>query len=289
MTDEDKISRRYRDLPREEPPRHLDDAILAAARRAVHTRPAPLVVPSGRQRWYFPLAAAAIIVLAVAVTVHMEREQPPEEMLSSNTVTAPAAAQESAPPPPAAEPPAPASPRRFEMRDEARAQKPAPAPSGEERAKREAAAPPELQKSPEPASPPAAAAPPSPAPPAPDLARAVPPPPATTSQDASIAQQSAGAVMGNVEAPKAASPPPVAAAKPAPRPEAQPSSRVKASTQASSLSAFALRSPEQWLQGIADLRKQGRHEEADKELAEFRKRHPDYTIPPAMRERVERR
>ena len=59
MADDDDISRRYRELPREEPPRHLDDAILAAARRAVHTRPAPLVVPSGRQRWYFPLAAAA--------------------------------------------------------------------------------------------------------------------------------------------------------------------------------------------------------------------------------------
>ena len=76
--DDDKILRRYRELPREEPPRHLDDAILAAARRAVHTRPAPLVVPTGRQRWYFPLAAAAIIVLAVAVTMHMEREQPAE-------------------------------------------------------------------------------------------------------------------------------------------------------------------------------------------------------------------
>ena len=32
--------------------------------------------------------------------------------------------------------------------------------------------------------------------------------------------------------------------------------------------------PEQWLQGIADLRRQGRHEEADKALAEFRKRYP---------------
>jgi hypothetical protein len=58
---------------------------------------------------------------------------------------------------------------------------------------------------------------------------------------------------------------------------------------ASPLSAFALQSPEQWLQGIADLRKQGRHQEADRELAEFRKRHPDYKIPPTMRERVERR
>jgi len=48
-------------------------------------------------------------------------------------------------------------------------------------------------------------------------------------------------------------------------------------------------SPEQALQGIVDLRRQGRHEEADKALAEFRKRYPDYRIPPEMLEKVERR
>lgn len=283
MTDEEKISRRYRELPREEPPRHLDDAILAAARRAVHTRPAPLVVPSGRQRWYFPLAAAAIIVLAVAVTVHMEREQPAEEILSSNTVTAPAAAQEAAPPPPAAAPAAPASPRRFEMRDEARAQKPAPAPSSDERAKREAAAPPELQKSPEPAAAPAA------------------PPPSPPTQDAIVREQNAaGALMGRADAtkpapapapaPKAAPPPPaVAAARPAPQARAEMRRADEGARAASVLSGHAMHSPEQWLQGIADLRRQGRHEEADKELAEFRKRNPDYRIPQQVREQVERK
>ena len=35
MSDEKKISGRYRELPREEPPRALDDAILATSRRAV--------------------------------------------------------------------------------------------------------------------------------------------------------------------------------------------------------------------------------------------------------------
>jgi hypothetical protein len=48
-------------------------------------------------------------------------------------------------------------------------------------------------------------------------------------------------------------------------------------------------SPEQALQGIADLRRQGRHDEADKALVEFRKRFPDYKIPPEMLEKVERR
>src|ERR687892_745344 len=62
------------------PAAHVDEAILAAARRAAETRPAPLVVPSGRRRWYFPLAAAAVIVLAVAVTVQVERQQPDPEI-----------------------------------------------------------------------------------------------------------------------------------------------------------------------------------------------------------------
>jgi len=37
--------------------------------------------------------------------------------------------------------------------------------------------------------------------------------------------------------------------------------------------------PEKWLERIAALRKEGKHEEADKALEEFRKRYPDYKIP----------
>jgi hypothetical protein len=48
-------------------------------------------------------------------------------------------------------------------------------------------------------------------------------------------------------------------------------------------------SPEQWLQGIADLRRQGRHDEADKVLAEFRRVYPDYKISEAMLEKVEKK
>jgi TolA-binding protein len=47
--------------------------------------------------------------------------------------------------------------------------------------------------------------------------------------------------------------------------------------------------PLPWLQRIAELRRQGKHEEADRELAEFRKRYPDYKIPEAVLEKVERR
>ncbi|HEX2197067.1 MAG TPA: hypothetical protein VHG88_00380 [Burkholderiales bacterium] len=65
------VSRRYRELGAEEPPPAVDEAILAASRRAL----------GSRRRWYLPLAAAAVAVLAVGVTLHVQREQPdPQEL-----------------------------------------------------------------------------------------------------------------------------------------------------------------------------------------------------------------
>ena len=55
------------------------------------------------------------------------------------------------------------------------------------------------------------------------------------------------------------------------------------------LSKSMAQAPEQELERIAQFRRDGRHEEADKALAEFRKRHPDYRIPGETLERVERR
>jgi hypothetical protein len=222
MAEDGDISRRYRELRREEPPRHLDEAIRAAARRAVHTRPAPLVVPTGRQRWYFPLAAAAVIVLAVAVTMHLEREQPGEEIVSAPAATG----------------------------EDPKLEQPRSAPQPERRRKTES--PPELQKAPEPL---------------PTLPPA--PPPAATQDAISSAQRSA-----KVEAPKAS---------------AQLRRFEEGARGAPALAASAEQSPEQWLQGIADLRKQGRHDEADQSLAEFRRRYPGYQIPEAMLDKVEKR
>jgi hypothetical protein len=47
--------------------------------------------------------------------------------------------------------------------------------------------------------------------------------------------------------------------------------------------------PEKQLERIAELRQAGRHEEADRLLAEFRKRYPDYRISEEMLGKIERK
>jgi len=228
MSDDPKISGRYRELPREEPPRALDDAILAASRRAVDARPAPLVAPTGRRRWYVPVAAAAVITLAVAVTLHVQHDRPSEEV---EPVTPPMKVQQV---------PRVEAPRRI--------QKPAAQPFTPE--------PPRADS-------PASAAAAAPARPASEETREL------RAQRDEIASAGTRERAANMQG--ASAPAPAAAAG-----------------KVSVLSRLAQQSPEQWLQGIADLRRQGRHDEADKELAEFRKRYPDYRIAPAMLEKVER-
>jgi hypothetical protein len=203
-----KVSQRYRDLGREEPPRELDQAILAAARRAGRTRPAPLVPPTGRQRWYFPLAAAAIIVLAVAVTMHVERQRPDPEAL-----------------PPAAAP---------EKKEEV----PLKTPPGKPYAPK-----PRMVPDPKP--------------------RAEEPKP-------------------QVDAVRESAPVPAASPQAMPAPEA----RVRAS---GVLRDRADEPSERWLERIIELRRQGKHEEADKALAEFKRRYPDYRFTEAMLEKLEKK
>ena len=52
---------------------------------------------------------------------------------------------------------------------------------------------------------------------------------------------------------------------------------------------YAASDPHAELERIAELRRQGKDDEADKALAEFRKRFPGYAIPEDMRAKVERR
>jgi hypothetical protein len=239
MTDErdPKVSQRYRELGREEPPGELDAGVLAASRRAVETHLAPLVPPTGRRRWYFPVAAAAIITLAVAVTVHMERSQPDAEDIA---------------PPPAA-PPVPAAP---ELRKEAPAARLEQSPS-----KPEAVGKPSGPRRFTPEPPPPAA---SPAP----LPR-----PADAMQERRFAD---------------VQPESRARADESSQPQAVPREAPSGAPARLLGQVAKAQSPEAALERIAELRRQGKHDEADKALAEFRRRYPDYRIAEEMLKKLER-
>jgi type IV secretory pathway VirB10-like protein len=63
-------------------------------------------------------------------------------------------------------------------------------------------------------------------------------------------------------------------------------SRLAGGSAAAPLAA-APENPDRWLERIAELRSRGRHADADRELAAFRKAYPNYALSEVMRERVE--
>jgi hypothetical protein len=262
LDDEREVERRYRQLPREEPPAVLDAKVRAEARRAVVAHPAPLVAPTGRRTWYFPVAAAAVIVLAVAVTWQVEREQG-DEGAPLASAPAPALRKEQKLPEQAPQ-------KQPETRQYAplakRAEKPA------EEAKNQGPA--EEAKNPAPAE---AARSQAPAAAAKDQA-----PPASVAGTLSQSREDArGERESRMRQERPAG---GIAAAPAPQGQLQ-----RDAIQAQGRANFAEETPEKLLERIAEFRQQGRHDEADKALAEFRKRYPDYRIPEAMLEKVERR
>jgi hypothetical protein len=246
-----KVTRRYRELPGEEPSRELDQHILAAAHRATDPSHAPLVAPAGRHRWYFSLAAAAVLVFAVAITLHVERRQPDLEAVPAQR--------------------APEAPMRDAANQEAK--------------KPEAPAP---KRSPAAKAAPAEAPPPQPSSPADTVG-------AASAPRASAPASRVEAENATARA-EAARTPEVARAREAARQDAQ-AEKLAAARSAPAPAAGQLGTvlaqrfadtPEGELERIARLRREGRDDDADKALAEFRKRYPDYQISAEMRAKVER-
>lgn len=258
MSDDAKISQRYREVSAEEPPRALDDAILAAAREA--QRP-------WTRRYAVPLGLAAVVVLSVTVTLRIQHEQPGIEV----PAPAPAAKAPAEAPPEAIaalklktedrlKAPVPEERANAALKDRARQDEPRPfAQPMQEQMREQVAAAPALSP-----------AKPAPAPVAPAVA-------------------SRGEMQRGAESSVAG-----AAARQAEERTSRDAAAASRAPQAGPVEALAKRAvvaptPEQELERIALLRREGKHEEADKALAEFRKRLPDYAIPAAMLERVERR
>jgi hypothetical protein len=281
MTEEDKVPQRltqaYRELGAPNPPEALDEAILAASRR-----PPAFAVGSWTRRWAVPLSLAAVLVLSVTVTLRMQYEQPGIE--APTQVARPQVANRAAPASPA--PPAAEAQLRLKVEEEIKPG--AVAPSRERPAKTaKAERPSERERQPEPKpfadqrrDQVAAAAPAPAAPPAPAAA------PALSSRADSLRSAESSVTGGAARQMEERTARDVEAAARAP--QAGPVQALAKRGELANLKA-ALDVPERELERIAQLRREGRHEEADKALADFRKRHPDYRIPDAMRERVERR
>ena len=254
----DPVSARYRELARDEPPAHLDAAILAASRRAVGARP-------GAQRWLVPASIAAVLVLGIGVALRMQVEQPGiETSAPQSEYTMPATPAAEAP---VAEPTTP-------------------------QAARERAAPPAAPPTqPRQARPMDAAREPAP------LQRKQPPEPSPVARDAApaaAAQRAAASPLPHADARAAASPLPhadaaAAAAMAPPAAIAAPPVTMQAAPAAAPSPRPRLAAPEAELERIARLREAGRDDEADKALAEFHRRFPGHRITDAMRERVKPR
>ena len=253
-----KLSRHYRSLEPLEPPRELDQAIVAAARRAADTPHAPLVTPAGRHRWYYGLAAAAVLMFAVGLTLHIERErpdaeagaEPPPQLRLERELRGVIKQAPDSESKPAAKPAPPAAPA------EAPAFTPDPKPKLEMAKK--------LQDAPGAAR--APAAPPPPSPRTDEFARGT--------QDHIGVQNAAATIPAERQTEQRA------------RREV-PSTAQRRAAAPTVTPAAAPENPERWLERIAELRSRGKHAEADKELAEFRRVYPNYRLSEVMRERVE--
>lgn len=279
------LDRLYRAAGREDPPAHLDAAILAAARREVGARPRTL--PPALRRWHVPVSIAAVVVLSVSL-VMLVREEGGEQLMQ-------------APPPAPAEPPVaqPAQPAPV-LPETERARPPAAAPATLRPAQREevpADAPVALGKmadsaasgvAPMPsqaqgagaASAPDAAARSQPQPfrdaPSPAERRAAAPQ-AAPAEDVA-ARASAAAERG--VAPMAAAPAPEPA-----RARAMVQARKEVAPGNDKLpvwQGFEKEPPQKWLEKIAELKQQKRAIEAEAMLAEFKRRFPNHPLPPGL-------
>jgi hypothetical protein len=311
-TDDRRVLQAYRDasaLLDEEPAQAGRAAILAAATRAAGARPQAVGRP---RRWRLPLAAAAsalVGTIAVLLATQVQREAPRE--LAQSEAVAPAAPAPSAPAPadralsmeapPAAKAPGPgAASAPPALRDRSAASL-----AGTRPGKGTATAAPPADGPASLAEPPSRerdvsersqlAAPPVARQAAPALAAASPPADHVT-QKAEVSERSQpafSAPAGEVAAASAA-PAPAANAGVHSDPQRIHPSGAALTSRAAGRAAAESRAdvaaeepapwrttPEAWLQRIVRLRADGRHGEANVELAALRERHPHLRIPEA--------
>jgi len=317
---DEALRQRYRELATEEPSAALDDAIRAAARRAVSSGPGKVRKP-GTARWAVPASLAAVLFLSFGVVMRLEKEAPPIVEPTPSTDLAVKKAEPSlAFAPKEAPASAPASTpvetaKESLSRDNFREQPRLAAPPALQKEKKDAVVvqtkPAEVPadsvapSKPEPA--PSVAAPA--APPAPAF---VPPPPAESPRVAGTTSNTAPqSILVPAPAPARVAPaspmPPAAPMASATQDRAagrrdeaagalgatqQPRAKAESYAEkriAQDVAAPWPDTPEKKLERIEALRKAGRDKEADEAISRFRREHPDYRIPDATWERIRAR
>lgn len=262
----------YRRLPRYEPPRRLDRAVLGEAARAVLSGK-----PPRRQRWIFGLGSAAGLVLAAGIAWRIGHDA-----MNQDTVPAPMSAPIVVPVEPiseparakkheepaqeaatdAAAPPAPASPAEGVIRsrseqDEAKSRAPEKA---KPLSKRAPAPRPVMTEAQKPAPPPAVAP------------QAFP----DTAQEREQAQDSAQAYDRAAQAAGAAA---GADKKRVEQSTARPMPSTTPPSGSVELRRDMQLAPQDWLSHIHQLLHQGRRQQATESLRLFQRVHPDWQIP----------
>jgi hypothetical protein len=277
-----RLSRIYREGAWPEPSRQIDQAILAASRRAAREQ------RSFARRWAPSFAVAATVVLTSAIVLKVIREQP-EAVSPSTTGQEPGIRVMREPP--AAEPKAaetkraPASapqpvepPRGFsQTMDTAEAER-------LERLRRDI----DLKQ-----TTPARESP-LPAPKSALADKAAPAPKKEAGDALQRKPDVAQGVRAREQKPSGAplsvfgaAPPAQAPAPPSPPAPTAPAPAATSGAVTSALSAGVAkapeRSPQAWIEDIRKLLKAGMSEEAGAQLAEFKKRYPDYVLPEDLR------
>ena len=275
---DEELSRIYRDAEAPVPPQRVDDNILAASRRVAGAKPRSERSEFAR-RWGAPVALAATVVVTTTLTLMVFERQ------SDLDATAPAAQRadqpsksKSAEPKPAAR--APATPV---AQAEARRDREEPRPSaGAAKNVRPGTEQPGFAAN---------------VPRAPETSRKEQTRPASAAA-APFSGERAGADQQALspdaqraqEAPRQAPRAPAAAALIGDantlRESASTLQRagvIGASAGRGAGSEAKERTPEKWLEDIRKLKTQGKTAEVERELAEFKKRHPDYRLPDDLR------
>ncbi len=298
---DEALSRAWAQVSRDEPPAALDDAIRAAARQAAQAGPRPAGA-SAFSRWRVPVSVAAVLVISATVTLLVAEREAHLPGEAQEAPVQPAAPQPAAEAEPAAEPES--AMRETGVGSAARVpvekRRVAPAKGGAEPAPADAdgalndapvrsdefdsglpatdAGPAESPVRRDASAPVAAEAP------TPTVKDSLELKKESMRKSAAQANGSraeegprrrALAQPGRVQEPAssspAAAPAPAAKAAAAPAPEASLSTQQESGLE-----------PEAWLERIVELRKTGELEEAARSLERFRRRYPDYPLPPEL-------